>query len=342
MRRWLWIAAVLMLIVAGDAVLWMMTTRRLEAGVGQWMTAQRAAGWHVTATDQQSGGWPFAATLRLSHVAIEGGEPFVRAGIAWRADHVTLRIAVLHPMTLQFDASGVGQVRIAAGPDVPYSASRLVAGVPLWTAIMPNSVSIAAEGLTAGGPGQTVTIAHLVARTRLMPEAIVGEPAVTTSLSASGIVLPPGRDWALGQRIASLAADVALNGPLPTRGSLNERAVTWRDDGGVLDVRALQGVWGPLHLRAKARVQLDSDLQPVGAGSATMVGYTATADELAAHGVMTQGAAIAAKALLSLMAQTPADGGASEVRVPLSLQRRTLSMRHVPLVCVPPLDWPTQ
>jgi hypothetical protein len=342
MRRWLWIAAVLIVIVAGDAVLWMVAIRRLEAGLGEWVTAQRAAGWQVTVPDQQRGGWPFAAALRLSHVAIEGGEPFVRGGVAWRADRVVLRIAALHPMTLQIDASGAGRLRIAAGPDVPYTAGRLVVGVPLWTAITPNAVGISAEGLTTGQPRQTVTIHHLLARISLTPEAVAGEPAVSTSLSASGIVLPPGRDWALGQRIAALAADAALNGPLPAKGGLSERAITWRDDGGVLDIRALQAVWGPLRLHARARLQLDSDLQPVGAGSATLAGYTATADELAAHGVMTQGAAIAAKALLSLMAQAPPDGGASEVTVPLSLQRRTLSMRHVPLVRVPALDWPTQ
>ncbi len=342
MRRWLWIAAVLILIVAGDAALWMFATRRLAAGLSAWVTAQRAAGWHISVTDQRTGGWPFAAALRLSQVAVDGGAQFVGGGIAWRADRVDLRIAVFHPMTLQIDASGVGRIRIGAGADVPYAANRLVVGVPLWSAVTPNAVGISADGLTAGRPDQTLTIQKLMARISVTPEAIAGEPAVSTSLGMSGIVLPPRRDWALGQRIASLAADVTLSGPLPGKGGLSERAVTWRDDGGVLDIRALQAVWGPLHLRAKASVQLDSDLQPVGTGSATMAGYTATADELAARGVVTQGAAIAAKALLSLMAQTPAGGGASEVRVPLSLQHRTLSMRKVPLVRVPVLDWPPQ
>lgn len=340
MRRWPWIAAVLILIVAGDAALWRFAIRRLEGGLSDWVTAQRAAGWHVTATDQQSGGWPFAAALRLSHVAIEGGQPFVRGGIVWQADGVTLRVAVFHPMTLQIDASGVGRVRMASGPDVPYSASRLVIGVPLRTTTTPNSASVSAEGLTTGQPGRSVTIHHLMARISVTSEAITGEPAVSISLSASDIVLPPRPDWALGQRIASVAADVTLDGPVPDKGSLSERAITWRDDGGVLDVRALQAMWGPLHLRAMARMQLDSDLQPVGTGSATVAGYTATADELAEHGVVTQGAAIAAKALLSLMAHTSEDGTASEVSVPLSLQHRTLSMRQVPLVRIPPLDWP--
>jgi hypothetical protein len=342
MRRWLWIAVVLILIAAGDAALWRFATRRLEAGLSDWMTAQRAAGWQVSIADQRTGGWPFAAALNLHHVAIERDQLPGGSGIAWQSDRVVLRIAVFRPTTLQIDASGAGRVRLARSLDLPYSASRLVLAVPLRATRLPPSAVIVAKALTAGQPGQIVSIHDLTAHGSLAPEAIAGEPAVSISLDASDIVLPPGPDWPLGPRLASLAANAVLGGPLPTRGSLSERATTWRDDGGVLHVGALRAVWGPLHLRARATLQLDADLQPVGDGSATIVGYTATANALASHGVMTQGAAVAAKALLSLMAHTPADGGPSEVEVPLSLQHRTLSMRQVPLVRLPALDWPRQ
>lgn len=342
MRRWLWIAAVLILIVAGDAALWRFATRRLELGLSDWVTAQRAAGWKITSEDQQTGGWPVAATLNLHHVSVEHGPPFAGGGVAWQSDRVSLRISALHPTTLQIDASGAGRVRLASGPDLPYSASRLVVAVPLQATRQPASATVFAEALMAGPPGRTVTIHNLTTNVRVAPVAIAGEPAVATSLNASGIALPAGPDWPLGQRIASLAADAVLGGPLPAKGDLNERATAWRNDGGILRVNALEAVWGPLHLRAKAELQLDPDLQPAGTGSATMIGYTATANALAAHGVMTQGAAIAAKALLSLMAHMPADGGPSEVEVPLSLQHRTLSMRQVPLVQLPALDWPGQ
>jgi len=339
MRRWLWIAAVLILIVAGDAALWRFATRRLEAGLNDWIAAQRAAGWQLSAEDQRTGGWPFAAALYLHHVTADHGPPFAGGGIAWQSDRVILRIAALRPTTLQIDASGAGRVRVAGTPDVPYSASQFVVAVPLKATRQPASAAIVAVALTAGQPGRAVTIHDVSSHVRVAPEAIAGESAVSISLNASGIALP-GTGWPLGHQIASLATDAVLGGPLPAKGGLNERAVTWRDDGGVLHVNALRVVWGALHLRAEAELQLDADLQPAGSGSATMVGYTATANALAARGVMTQGAATAAKALLSLMAHTPADGGPSEVEVPLSLQHRTLSMRQVPLVRLPALDWP--
>ena len=341
MRRWLWIAAVLVLIIAGDTALWRFATRRLQAGLSDWVSTQRAAGWQVRAEDQRTGEWPFAAAVYLRHVTVES-PPSAGADITWQSDRVILRIAAQRPTTLQIDASGAGRVRIAGGQDVPYAARRLVVGVPLQATRQLTSAAVFAETLTAGQPGRTVTVQDLTTHVRAAPGAIADQPALSVSLNASGIALPAGPDWPLGQQIASLATDAVLGGPLPLKGGFNQRAITWRDDGGVLHVQALRAVWGPLHLRAKAELQLDPDLQPAGTGTATMVGYAATANALAERGVMTHGAAVAAKALLSLMAHKPADGGPSEVEVPLSLQHRTLSMQQVPLVRLPALDWPGQ
>ncbi len=71
-----------------------------------------------------------------------------------------------------------------------------------------------------------------------------------------------------------------------------------------------------------------------------MVGYAETLDALAAHGVISRSAAIAAKAVLTLLAHNPEDGSPPDVEVPLTLQYRTLSMRQVPLVRLPEVDWP--
>ena len=78
----------------------------------------------------------------------------------------------------------------------------------------------------------------------------------------------------------------------------------------------------------------------MGTGNARVVGYAETLDALATHGVISKSAATAAKAVLSLLAHTPEDGGPPDVEVPLTLQYRTLSMRQVPLLRLPEIDWP--
>jgi hypothetical protein len=46
--------------------------------------------------------------------------------------------------------------------------------------------------------------------------------------------------------------------------------------------------------------------------------------------------------VLSLMAGTAVADEPSAVEVPLTLQYRTLSMRQVPLIRLPELDWPAR
>lgn len=98
--------------------------------------------------------------------------------------------------------------------------------------------------------------------------------------------------------------------------------------------------WGQTRIEGTATLALDEDLQPMGTGTGKISGYGAALDALAANAVLTRSAAKAAKAVLTLLANTPADGKPEEVEVPLTLQFRTLSVQQVPLVRLPELDWP--
>jgi hypothetical protein len=153
--------------------------------------------------------------------------------------------------------------------------------------------------------------------------------------------LPAGIKWPLGTNISSLSADGALSGRLPPDTSdITHWAEAWRDGGGSLEITHLAMGWGPLGLTSSATLALDDQLQPMGSGNGRIVGYAETLDRLAASGVLTKSAATAAKAILSLMAGTSDADQPSSVDVPLTLQYRTLSMRQVPLVRLPEVDWP--
>jgi hypothetical protein len=160
-------------------------------------------------------------------------------------------------------------------------------------------------------------------------------------VNAEAIVLPPLMKWSLGKNISSLSMDGSLNGPLPEARDITGWAEAWRDAGGSLAISHLSLGWGPLGLTSSATLALDDQLQPMGSGNGRIVGYAPTLDRLAAAGTLTKSAAIAAKAMLSLMA-VPGEGDESSVvDVPLTLQYRTLSMRQVPLLRLPELDWPS-
>jgi hypothetical protein len=346
MRRglWMFMTALLLAVVIGDTIVWYIAVRQMQAGLVDWVAAARESGWSVAFATPEAGGWPISATLILPHVVLRGGTTDIPDGLAWRAERVLIRLRLLHPLVLQIDARGAQHLRVAYAPDIPYTASRLQLLVPLQVAPSAQLLHLDSEALRANvpvaGADDVLTMNRLNVDAVLHPTAPKGQAAVSMVARADGIGLPSGMKWALGPRISSLAVDGSLNGPLPEAIGLTARATTWRDNGGSVEVRQLETQWGPLKLAATATLGLDPELQPKGVGTARVTGYAATLNDLARNGVMSHSAATTVKAVLSLLADTPENGGPSEVEVPLSLQHRTLSMRQVPLLRFPELDWP--
>ena len=345
--RKLWIAllAVPILLLGGDVLYWRIAERNLADGFAAWMAGRQATGWIAIGGKPVRSGWPLAATLTVPGVSLKGGDQDIPGGLTWSADRVVLRIALLHPAILEIASEGAQLLRLGDGPAIPYTADRLRVALRLQPGAPAHSAELATDNLRAGMPTQVdsasaLTIGSLRLRWDMRQAASSGEPALAFSLDADAIGPPSGVARALGPRIASFAIDGALDGPVPHTRALAQRAEAWRDGGGTLEIHHLALAWGPLDLSASATLALDEQLQPMGTGNARMVGYAETLDALAMHNVISRSAATAAKAVLSLLAQTPDDGGPPNVEVPLTLQYRTLSMRQVPLLRLPELDWP--
>ncbi len=340
-RLWIILLATPFLLLAAGTLYWRIAVRNLENGFADWEAQQRAAGWAVQHRPPVRGGWPLAATLTVPALSLAGGNSMVPGGLAWSADRLVLRVALSRPALLDIAAEGGQRLRLAGYPEMPFSARQLRLVQPLRASPWPKFADLMVDDLRADTPiGGDASVESLRLHLEFNAGAQSGEPAVTFSLEAETIGLPPGMVRLLGPRIASLEADGALNGPAPAGRSAAERATEWRDGGGSLEVRHLGLVWGPLDLTAGATLALDDQLQPMGAGSARLVGYAETLDALTAHAAISRSAATATKAVLSLMAHNPEDGSPPDVEVPLTLQYRTLSMRQVPLVRLPEVDWP--
>jgi Uncharacterized protein conserved in bacteria (DUF2125) len=188
------------------------------------------------------------------------------------------------------------------------------------------------------------TVAQLSAQAEIAAESSLAppQPAATFSMSSEAIALPADIKWPLGANISSVFLDGRMTGPLPATGNVTRWAEAWRDGGGSLEITHLTMGWGPLGLTSSATLALDDQLQPMGSGKGRIVGYAESLDRLAAAGMLTKSAATAAKAVLSLMAETSDTNEPSSVDVPLTLQYRTLSMRQVPLIRLPEVDWPAR
>jgi hypothetical protein len=331
-------------LVASDTIYWGLAQQRLRQQFAVWADGARVNGWTVTNAAPSSGGWPLVATLSVPNLVIKGGDPDIPGGLAWSTDRVELRIALMRPNVLEIEPEGIQRFRLADRPDITCTAERLRAWVPLEPDSSARSGELAATNLRTSMPEESdaeggLTIGSLSILGTAKPAALHGEAVVTIALAASAIGLPPGQRWSPGSRIERMRLEAILDGPLPRAHGLTAWAHAWRESGGSLDVRQVSLNWGNLALEAAATLALDDHLQPTGAGAVRMTGYAAALEALATNGVLSRSAATAAKAVLSLLARMPEDEGPAEVEAPLSLESGTLSLRQLPLLRIPTIDW---
>lgn len=337
LRHGVVLLVLLVLLAAGHFAWWWFLVGRLRDDVAIWLQAHRAEGWTVTATPPSSGGWPLVARVSLGDFSIARGEAQV-PGLRYQAEHVDLTLSLFHPYALTVSPRGRQRLKVGSSDEVAATAQDMAFLIPLDADPDRGELHATAFRLMDEQGHWEATAAHLDghAEAHAQPGAV---PSIDFNLQAESIALPATFRWPLGQDVRSMAARGILSGPFPAGRSIVAGLAAWRDGGGSLELSHAGVEWGPLILNASATLALDDQLQPMGSGSAKATGYAETLDRLASAGVMTKSAATVAKAMLSLLA-----GGdePSSVDVPLTLQYRTLSMRQVPLMRVPELDWPRQ
>ncbi len=340
-----WIIAVVtpLLIVAGDLVYWRITVDHLRTGYRDWIGTSVDQGWEISSGVVSIGGWPWTATVAIPEFTLRHAGSSLPGNLQVAGVGVALSISMFRPANLMISMSGPVHLRAADTPDLVLTSEENWVSVSLADGDS-HAINFHATGLRVE-PAMAAwyaTAGLVNARVKVVDEVktLRSEPAAYFSVSAEAIVLPTLLKWPLGTNISSLSLNGVLNGPLPKIRDVTGWAEAWRDAGGSLAISHLALGWGPLGLTSSATLALDDQLQPMGSGNGRIVGYAPTLDRLAAAGTLTKSAATAAKAMLSLMAGPGESDEPSAVDVPLTLQYRTLSMRQVPLVRLPELDWP--
>lgn len=341
--RWYVIVGTLVLAMLVQVAYWRIASGRLRDGVQDWLADRRAHGWTVEAGTVSIGGWPLAAVASLPRLVLGHAGADLPGELNWTGTGIKLSVALLRPTVL--DVALAGHQRISAGrmPEIVLAGADLGFSVPLQPESS-GTVTVHGTGLVlepATGAWRA-TVGQVMAQAALTDPRDAGTRAMAFSGSAEAVVLPVGRRWPLGTDVTSFQLEGTLNGPLPAVNHATDWAEAWRDGGGSLEVRHVTLEWGPLVLTTSATLALDEQLQPMGSGSARVVGYAEALDRLSAAGVLTKSASTVAKAVLSLLAGTGDGATPGAVDVPLTLQYRTLSMRQVPLVRLPELDWPAR
>jgi hypothetical protein len=187
----------------------------------------------------------------------------------------------------------------------------------------------------------STTAASIVSR-RLFPgEARLKNPAKTPTFSLkaklSGIQLPTFLQLPLGHNLKELKTEFKIIGNLALSGSVQNLA-DWRDEGGIIEVGLLEGIYGKLKIHAAGTIALDKDLQPLIAISAKFQGFFSSINTLKKAGYIRSGDAAMAKLVLGVLSRRVGKGERS-ISLPLTLQDGQLSAGPVPLMAVQAIDW---
>ncbi|HEX2944036.1 MAG TPA: DUF2125 domain-containing protein [Rhodopila sp.] len=344
-RYWLLALGFAGLLIAADVVYWQLATTQLRHGFIAWETEQRAKGWDIGTGPVSQGGWPLAARILVQNVTLRHAAGTMPGSVQVAAPAITLSVSLTHPDRPKIEVGSPVHVRVAQMPDLIVTGEAMSASARLsGGAALPFSFEGQRLRLESADGAWHATAAELrISGNYNTPVVGVAhaEPAVEFRLDASAMSLPSVMKWPLGSNVSALTLQGALNGPIPATAEITPWAKAWRNNGGSLQISDFHTTWGPLTVSASATLALDDQLQPMGTGNAHIVGYAETLDRLASGGIMTHSAATAAKAVLSLIAGRGGDDPGA-IDVPLTLQYRTLSMRQIPLLRFPELDWPPE
>lgn len=328
----------LALVVHGLAWWWM--TGLIAAGFADWTTVRRAEGWSIEHDPPHRAGWPFAAELVVPGLQVEARGRGLAEPVAHVAERLVLRVAPPHLGRLALRWEGAQRLRLGA-LEVPFTAARLEAQVPLEPSPLPRGIDILGEGIAAVPPDGPMELRR--ARLRLEPGAMAQEPALLLDLQAEGLRLPPATSApavaAFGPLVEAARVSLALTGPPPLPPSAR-RARLWRDAGGVLDVQSAALRWGPLDGEARMQVTLDAALQPQGMGELRLIGASHAIAATEEARLLPRTTARAAQAVVALMSRMPSDGGPAEVTVPIAMEQGRFSVARIPLLLLRPLAWP--
>ncbi len=283
-RLWIILLVAPLVLVAAHTVYWRMTERSLGDGFAAWLAERSGGRLDRIHTPPVAGGWPLDATLTVPDVELKGGAPDLPGGLTWNAERLVLRVGLLRPTLLDVAAEGTQHTRVAGGPELRYTADRMHLALPLQADAPQTTVDFSVRNLhstmpAAGDTGAGMAVGQVRIHLDLRQATQSDQPTLAFSLHAEGINPPAGVARPLGPRIASLAFDGALNGPVPQAGGLADRAAAWRDGGGSLEIQHFALNWDRWTWTASATLSLDEQL-PMGAGSARAVGYAEILDAL--------------------------------------------------------------
>ena len=342
--RLLLLLAILPAVLAGAyAAAWFTLAGRVRMAIENWAEARRAEGMIVGWDRYAIGGFPLWMRVTIEKPvysrrdAIPGyearGERLIGTARPWalRRWHVTVpqgaRLAVEPGTDRPALTLEIASLALEVEPRADASGEARSGA----------ALSFIADRLALAGDSR-VTVAHAEGRTAWPPLAVAShrETSLAAEVALQQVTIPAPLA-PLGDTIDRVAARISVKGALP-QAPRRDALTAWRQDGGTVELEDLDLDWRTLSVGANGTLALDAALQPEGALTATIRGYGAIVDALAAAGTLRPNEAGVAKIALGLLAK-PGSDGISQITAPVTVQNSRVFLGPVLVARLPKLAW---
>lgn len=321
------------LTVLGYVAYWFWLANEIEAGIDDWIAAERAEGRNVVIGARDITGFP--SDMRFSFEGIRY-EDTVRG----RTLHLPALFGRMSPLELgriTGRAEGPLVVELARGPSPGRYELSAAENDILYLASVPQKISINLTDVDVEGPPMLNGLS--AGRLDLLLERGSVPVFATVSVDAESVNLPPAHVTPLADNVRYLRVIADLKGAVPPAALTPEALDAWRQDGGDIDFRKLEFGHGDADVAAEGTLALDNDLQPIAAFTAKVSGFVETIDTLIGAGYVRPEDGRLAKAVLGFLARTPKGGGPPTLGAAVSVQDRVVSVGPVKLLQLPYVRW---
>lgn len=310
---------------------WATVANEVEISVENWIKQRRTEGIKVGYDGIKTEGFPFSVQVTVTN-------PSAQSELwNWQSEKLGLFIKpwMLNEAGIDLSGGHIGQITMnGASKKFSLTAEKLDLKTTLSSGQV-TAIDFKGKGLKGrfGRLQQSFSLAEYTAQFYQASESLID-----WNMRLRDIRVPETLRAPMGPRIQRLEGKGQLEG-LIAGDNIKEAFTRWRDQGGKLDITALDIGYLPLTLSGSGTLALDLYMQPIGAFAIRAKGAMDSVDTLVEAGLIKGSSSFAAKLVLAALSKTPKGGGDRYIDLPLTLQERTLTAGPFEVIKFDAINW---
>ncbi len=348
-RRTLFAIVITALAAVAYTAYWFFIASNIKDGVTTWVEQRSGLDVRYSVERMEIGGFPFAFRIILRNPALAAARLGATGGLtnwAWKGASATIELRPWNLRRATVDLSGRHDATFTwkgVRHRISGNISHFLVDTKIHSDQNPETVLVTFKGVDLKGDraGQDFLLRQgRIFAERLFPAEITDKtPTFGFKFDLDDAQFPRQLKLPLGHSLAKLLGEGKVLGVIRDPRSVDDLA-RWRDAGGTLEMDRIEVKYGALFVRANGTFAFDGDMQPVGAMTANIQGFFSTIKALRDAKLIRSRDATMANLVLGALSRRPDDGGPASISLPLSLQDGKLSAGPIPLMTVPPIQWP--